>query len=265
MSEYVLGTSDAELARLEFQHRVWASTTCELLERAGLAPGMRVLDAGCGPGFVALEIAERVGPSGSIVALDASPRWTAHLERVVRERRIANVHARTAVIESAQLEPASFDLVFARWVLSFVPDLDGAVAKLARSMAPGGALVVQDYNHEGISLFPRSAGFDAVVRATRTLYAQAGGDAFVAARIPAACARAGLVVESIEPRAIAGGPSSDAFRWADLFFPPFAVTMEEKGLLTRDEHAAFEREWAERKSDPHALFFSPHVVGFVAR
>lgn len=265
MNEYVLGTSDAELARLEFQHRVWAATTHELLDEARLAEGMRVLDAGSGPGFVALEIAERVGARGSVEALDASPRWTAHLERVARERGRANVRATTATIERAELEPASFDLVFARWFLSFVPDLDGAVAKLARALAPGGALVVQDYNHEGISLFPRSAGFEAVVRATRALYARAGGDAFVAARIPAACARAGLVVEALEPRAIAGGPTSDAFRWADLFFPPFAVTMEEKGLLAREEREAFERDWSERKSDPHALFFSPHVVGFVAR
>lgn len=265
MSEYVLGTTDAELARLEFQHRVWAPATRELLDRAGLAAGMRVLDAGSGPGFVTLEIAERVGPRGSVVALDASPRWAAHLEGVARERGLARVEARVATLERAELERASFDVVVARWFLSFVPDLDGAVEKLARSLAPGGVLVVQDYNHEGISLFPRSAGFDAVVHATRELYARAGGDAFVAARIPAACARAGLALEWIEPRAIAGGPGSDAFRWADLFFPSFAGTMEEKGLLTPAERAAFEREWAERKSDPHALFFSPHVVGFVAR
>jgi arsenite methyltransferase len=42
-------------------------------EALGAAPGERILDVGCGPGFYCAELAEEVGPSGSVVGVDSSP------------------------------------------------------------------------------------------------------------------------------------------------------------------------------------------------
>src|SRR6185436_13938737 len=142
------------------------------------------IDLGCGPGFVTESLRLRVGTAGRVVALDESKRWLAHVARNCAERGWRNVHMVEAKIENAALEPGSFDVVFARWVLSFLPDVAGVIAKLAASLRPGGVLAVQDYNHEGISLFPESEGFRAVVRATRALYASKGGDTWVAPRLP---------------------------------------------------------------------------------
>lgn len=264
-TRYPLGTNPSELERLRFQHSVWGGVTRAFLDRAGLAPGMRVLDVGCGPGFVTAEIAERVGPRGSVVALDESPLWIAEVERTITERRLANVRTMRARIEGAELEPASFDLVFARWVLSFVPDPAAAIARLARALRPGGVLAIEDYNHEGVSLFPDGAGFRAVVRATRELYRRAGGDAFVAGKLPALFRAAGLQTVAIQPNVLCGGPTSPAFRWAGLFFPAFSRTMQEKGFLTAEERELFLAEWAERESNPDALFFSPIVADAMAR
>ena len=273
MSEYPLGTSDLELDRLSFQHEVWGPTTRAFLGRLGVGPGMRVLDLGCGPGLVSFDLAAMVGPSGSVVALDESERWIGHVEGEARRRALANVspvRARIQDFEREQvtcglLEPGSFDVVFARWVFSFLPEPGAVAARLARLLSPRGVLAIQDYNHEGISVFPESEGFRAVIRATRATYARAGGDAFVSGRIAAVFAAAGLEIVDLRANALCGGPDSPAFRWADRFFPHFSGVMEERGLLSGADRAQYLREWEERKRDPNALFFSPLIVDAAGR
>ncbi len=265
MAEYVLGTSDAELDRLAFQHEVWGPVTRAFLARLGVAPGWRVLDLGCGPGLVTFELADLVGPRGQVVALDESARWIDHVEHEIGVRRLSNVRTLRARIQEADLESETFDLVITRWVLSFLPDPASVVTRIARALKPGGLFAIEDYNHEGISVFPESDGFRAIVRATRAMYAQAGGDTWVAARAPGIFRAAGLATISIVPNLLCGGPGSPAFRWAGLFFPHFSAAMEAKGLLTTAERRQFLDEWSRREADPDALFFSPIVVDAAAR
>jgi len=265
MARYPLGTDDQELARLRFQHEVWAPVTRAFLGRLGVAPGWRVLDLGCGPGFVALELAEIVGARGEVLALDESPRWIEHLEGEIARRGLTNVRTRRARVQEVELEEGTFDLVFARWVLSFLPDPSGVVRRVARALKKGGSFAVEDYNHEGISIFPESEGFRAVVRATRAMYARAGGDVWVAARAPAHFREAGLETVAIVPNVLCGGPGSPAFRWAGLFFPHFSAKMEAEGFLEPTERSRFLEEWAQREEDPDAMFFSPIVVDAHAR
>lgn len=260
--EYLLGTGDDELARLEFQHQVWRDLCVHALERADLREGQRALDLGCGPGFAASELARMVGSSGAVTLLDESPRW----HRVLAERTFAAPTERLeTAIEDASLDAAAHDLVYSRWVMSFLPDLDLVCRKVLETLKPGGRFVVQDYNHDGIAVFPRSEGFEAAVRATRAFYASAGGDAWVVTRLPAALRRAGFVDIEVRPQAKAGGPESGVFRWASAFFPSFSAIYVEQGLMTAEERGRFLEEWAARERDPDALFFSPMVVDVTAR
>ncbi len=71
-AEYILGHSDDELARLERQSLFFAEPTADVLQRAGLKPGMQVLDVGCGVGDVTLEAARMIGPEGSVIGIDKS-------------------------------------------------------------------------------------------------------------------------------------------------------------------------------------------------
>jgi SAM-dependent methyltransferase len=168
-------------------------------------------------------------------------------------------------VESARLEDGAYDLVFARWVVQFLADPGGVVRRLARALKPGGVLAIEDYDHEGISLFPESAGFRAVVRATRALVASRGGNAFIAGDLPRHMRAAGLAVDPVVPNVLCGGPDSPAFRWADAFFVPHSENMVRAGVLTADERTLFLREWAERKADPDAMFFSPIVADVAGR
>ena len=72
---YFLGTHDEELERLGIQHGAWRPTVLECWRRAGIGPGSRVIDVGAGPGFASADLAEIVGPSGRVVAVERSARF----------------------------------------------------------------------------------------------------------------------------------------------------------------------------------------------
>src|SRR5215813_5193497 len=70
--EYVLATGGAATQRLQVLHSLYAPGTCRVLLQAGVRPGMRVADLGCGVGMVTMLLRELVGPSGHVVGVDAS-------------------------------------------------------------------------------------------------------------------------------------------------------------------------------------------------
>src|SRR4029079_4270425 len=70
--EYVLATGDAAANRLRILHNVYGPGARQLLLRAGIRPGMRVVDLGCGTGMTTQLLAELVGPNGEVVGVDYS-------------------------------------------------------------------------------------------------------------------------------------------------------------------------------------------------
>ena len=92
----------------------------------------RVLEVGCGWGELAEWIERETG--AGVVAVDLSPRMV----DLARER---GVDAAVADVQALPYPDASFDVVVAAWMLYHVPDLDRALAEIARVLRPGGTLV----------------------------------------------------------------------------------------------------------------------------
>ena len=270
MSDYLLGTSDHELDRLTFQQSVWRNETAAFLDALQLGTKERVLDLGAGPGLVTAELRRIVGPEGEVVAIDQSERWTGHIEAVAEGQGWKNVRTLCAslqALESSQVNPKGrlADAALMRWVLSFLPDPGGLLGHLATLVRPGGLLGVMDYNHLGVSLFPRRRGFEAVIDAIRRAYARVGGDSFVMGSIHRHFRRAGLEPVHLQNHVLAGGPGTPVFEWADRFFPFHVPRLVEGGDLSPADAKLFGREWAETKRDPDALFFSPIVVSAIGQ
>lgn len=108
----------------------------DALKRTGLAPGMTVLDAGCGTGVLGAHAKRLVGPTGRVIALDPS---SGMLGIAHRERRLEAVQA---AAEQLPLADGSVDIVVMGYALRHLERLDPAFAEFARVLRPGGRLLM---------------------------------------------------------------------------------------------------------------------------
>jgi SAM-dependent methyltransferase len=114
--QFGTGIGEDEVARLEAQGTAVAPATRMIFAEAGIRPGMRVLDLGCGAGDVAFVAADLVGPGGSVVGVDRSPEALARARLRARARGLAQVQ----FVEGDIHDPAPggpFDAIVERFVL----------------------------------------------------------------------------------------------------------------------------------------------------
>jgi SAM-dependent methyltransferase len=115
-----------------------------LLDRLGLAPGMRVLDVGCGPGRVTVPAARRVGPDGSVVAVDIQPAMLREVERRAAAGGLTNVRTALAGAGQGGLGRDAFDRAVLVTVLGEIPDRERALREIYEALQPGGVLSVTE-------------------------------------------------------------------------------------------------------------------------
>jgi SAM-dependent methyltransferase len=108
-----------------------------IFEEHGVQRGWRCLDVGAGGGSITQWLCDRVGPEGSVLAVDADTRF---LEKL----GAPNLELMRADVEQEELPEAAFDLVHTRFLLQHLPGRDRVLEKLARALKPGGLLLVLD-------------------------------------------------------------------------------------------------------------------------
>src|SRR5215207_9561323 len=111
-----------------------------LIAAAGVPPGLRVLDVGCGTGYVARLLAQAVGPDGQVVAIDASPEMIAYASR--KAGGASNCRFQLGTAESLDLPDDQFDVVISSLMMHHLPeDLRvPALHEMRRVLRPGGTL-----------------------------------------------------------------------------------------------------------------------------
>ena len=115
-----------------------------LMDRAGIGPGMAVLDAGCGPGRMTVPMSARVGDAGRIVAFDRQPRMLQRLQERVADRGLANVETVLGKLGEGLLPAAAFDVAVLVTVLGEIPDKVGALVEIRDALRSGGVLSVTE-------------------------------------------------------------------------------------------------------------------------
>ncbi|MGH2569407.1 MAG: class I SAM-dependent methyltransferase [Bacteroidota bacterium] len=257
---YLLGINEAELERLRFQQIVWGPVTDRFFDRLGVQQGWRCLDVGAGPGLVTAQLRERVGDTGAVTALEPAKYYLELFAQEVQKRRWTNVKLLQGTVEEASLPSRHYDLIFARWVASFVPDLETFFTRLVAALRPGGIIAFQDYYYEGLSLFPRGGAWDRMPDVVRAFYQSGSGNPYVAAALPSLFRKHGITLIDYTPNCLAGGPDSGVFEWAGRFFTTHIPLMAEKGIITKHEADALQADWDAHRKNPDALLFSPIVV-----
>ena len=259
-AEYLLGINETELDRLRFQHSVWGPVTQEFFDRLNVQQGWKCLDVGAGPGFVSMDLRERVGEKGEITALEPSELYLNWFRDEVRKNGWKNLNFIQGTAEEAELPSRYYDLVFCRWVIGFVRDAEKFLTRLFGTLRPGGIIALQDYAYEGLSLYPRGGAFERMPDAVRAYWRSGGGDPYVATKIPPIFRKYGLRLIDYTPNCRAGGPDSGVMEWANRFFSTHTQSMVDKGIISQQEGDAMLADWNAHRRDPDTLFFSPIVV-----
>lgn len=264
---YVLGTGTDELERLDRQHRIWRNEAQASWARAGFGPGQRLLDLGCGPGFAALDLAELVGPGGSVLALDNAEPYLAHLRQQASARSLPQVttlacdlHTEAA---SALLEPDCCDGIWCRWVAMFLHDPQPLFDLIVRALRPGGRLVLHEYiQWDTFALVPGGEAVGRFVQRCVAHWQANGGDPHIARRLPAALEGRGLRL--LEARSLqACEPASGAKAlWLQDFLRSYSPQLAAAGLWSANDQHQLEQELA-RSRQQASLWITPTLVELI--
>lgn len=117
-----------------FMGRYTATLAVALADAAGLRPGLRALDVGCGPGGLTRELVARLG-AAQVAAIDPTPQFTEACRA-----RLPGVDVRDGVAEELPWPDREFDVVLSCLVLGFLRDPDQGVREMARVTRPGGTV-----------------------------------------------------------------------------------------------------------------------------
>jgi len=236
-----------ERERLLGMARLWDGGTFALFERLGVCAGWRCLEIGAGAGTVSTWLAERVGPSGRVVAADQDPRYLEPLAGGVLEVMRLDI----MVDDVAQ---HAFDLVYARLVAEHLGS--EAVRRMAAAVAPGGLLLLEDYDFTGVSGYPPDPALDRTRIAILELMSRSGFDPHFGRRLFAELRAAGLCDVQAEGRVrvFPGGTPDTAF--TRLSLEALQTTLVESGALDDGVIAYALAAY----DDPERTFISPTLM-----
>lgn len=119
-----------------------------LLEALAVQPGERVCDLGCGAGYLTLPLAERVGATGKVIAVDIQPEMLQALEERAQAAGIDGIRCVLGELADPRLDPASCDLVLMVDVYHELGYPEQVLAAVKRALAPGGRLVLVEFRAE---------------------------------------------------------------------------------------------------------------------
>ena len=126
--------------------RQWLGPATEtMLDMAGIGLGSRVLDVAAGAGDQTLQVAERIGPTGHVLATDISANILEFAARNARTAGHDNIETRVLDGEDLDVQPGCFDAVISRVGLIYFPDQQKALAGMKRALKPGGRVAAIVY------------------------------------------------------------------------------------------------------------------------
>ncbi len=234
---YLLGQTPAAFRRLITMGQLFNPSTRQVLTEAGISPGMRVLDVGCGPGNVSMLAAELVGKTGSVLGLDASEDVLQIAQARAQAAGLTQVSFMAGDLLNLTLDQ-EFDAVIGRFILMHLPGPAAVLRRLIERLHPGGVVAFQemDLSNHGDASYPRSPLWEQAGYWSTQPFQQAGGDLNAALKLYGMFLEAGLPAPKLRYEAALGSePDWAGFEWRAETVRVFLPLILKFGIATEEE------------------------------
>lgn len=258
LKHYIIRGGVEGRERLRMLSRVMRPSTLALFDRLDITGDLMCLDVGCGGGDVTLELARRVAPNGKVIGADIDTTKIEIARREAAELGVGNVEY--CLLDIREQPPIhKFDVVYARFLLTHLPDPAGAVDAFYAALKPGGLAVVEDVDMSGFIVFPESRTCRRLVELYCATVRKRGGDPDIGPRLPSLLQHAGFAnvdLNIVQPVALEG----EVKLIGPLTMENVAGAVVEAEVASHAELAALIEELYVFAADPRTLLGAPRVI-----
>ena len=265
---YALGRSDDEHSRLTEQANFLRPVTERFFKKAGIAPGMKVLDVGSGMGDVAFLLAELVGRDGKIVGVDMDSAALQKATKRAEQLKLRNVEFVCGDIRTTALS-GSFDAAVGRLVLLYCADPAAALARIAKRVRSNGIVAFQEMEMQEAAA-QATYGDSLLGKVVETVYrtfAAAGVRTNMASELRHTFLKAGLSEPELLGEFVVGGGSDFAgYPWLANTMRSLAPMARKLGILLEplgDLDTLAQRIRSEAANESKDFWSPPYVGAFV--
>jgi SAM-dependent methyltransferase len=238
----------------EYEEAAWAL--------AGIVPGARVADIGCGPGSILVQLARLVAPTGTVVGVEPSAEVREAANALVEIENVTNAVIIEGTPLQTGLEPASFDLVMQRHVLLYNGGAEkDIVSHLASLLRPGGALYLLETDLDGVRIQNADPDISDLWERWREMMGRRGNDASIGPGLAALVRDAGLNVTDADAR-------FDVVELTPQLRPPSWAARDalvDAGLATADDVARWDNAFVCLAHQPEPTVAYVPIYRVVAR
>lgn len=263
--DYVIGTNAAEIWRLGLQHTVWRSRASDAWRRGGFSIGQHILDVGCGPGYASLDLADIVGGSGTITAIDGSKIFLESLKTRIERASIRNVQTIEVDFDESQIAGMDADGAWCRWVFAFVTKPRDLLTQLATALKPGAKLIIHEYvAYQTWRVAPRSALFEEFVRLILSSWREHGGEPDIALDLVSWLPQAGFSIDELRTIVDVVDPTNFVWQWPSSFVESGLARLGELGRITPGHADEIRAAFHALEGNHDARMVTPAVLEIIA-
>lgn len=240
-NRYPLSYNHEELERLVQQARFLGDLTEHVLHQTGLAPGMRVLDVGCGTGDVSFLAARFVGPEGRVIGVDQAPEAIGYAQQRAQQAGLTNVRFVVADLAQFQLDDEPVDALIGRLVLMYFPDPAAVLRRLLAFVKPGGIVAFQELDllpapPPEVMSYPLCETYVTAGTRINQTFARARIDGRIAFKLGQIFQEAGLPApQMLAMQRVERGPDSPIYDWVTQVTRAVLPLMQQVGVATAEE------------------------------
>jgi len=220
---------------------------------------------GAGPGYATVDLAEIVGPTGEVIALERSQNFVRAMEEACRARSLTNVKIHEIDLMTDDLPAVDYDFAWCRWVVSFVNDPALLIRKLARVMPKRSLSIFHEYGHyETWRFLPRLPMQERFREHVIATWRESGGEPDGAARLSELLADNGFAIRSARPHVFCLRPRDYMWQWPVTFIEIYLPRLIQMGRIDQSFADQVRAALANAEKNPNALMITPLVLEIIA-